>query len=176
MKFLLTLLLLLCSSVFAQEANLTVTPAADLERGLTAVQGQKLEFRIRPGIPDLQTVTLNITRGGRVLGEYAMRREGEEYVASLVLELPNAHILTVRLFQAQRVWSSALDFTVLEPQDAKQIPGGSSYNKPLRFSVTEGKAGDDTSPIWGLVPLIILALGVFIVTKGKKKTKGGLGA
>lgn len=176
MKFLIVLVFLLFSSALAGVASLTVTPAADLERGLTAVQGQELEFRVKPGVPDLQTVTLNITRGGRVMGEYAMRRVGEDYIATLPLELPYAHILTVRLYQANRVWSSALDFTVLESQDAKQIPSGSKYSKPLNFSVTEGKAGGDTNPIWGLVPLAVLALGVFIGTRGKKKPKAVTGA
>jgi hypothetical protein len=133
------------------------------------VQGQQLEFRIQPGVPDLQTVTLNITRAGRVMGEYAMRRDGEDYVVSLPLELPYAHIVTVRLYQQNRVWASALDLTVLEREDAKQIPSGSSYSEPLMFSVTEGKPGGDTNPLWGIVPLVVLALGVFFGTRGKKK-------
>jgi hypothetical protein len=171
MKFVFMLVCLLFSSAVAGEASLTVTPAAKLERGLTVVQGQKLEFRVKPGVSDLQTVTLNITRGGRVVGEFAMRREAEDYIVSLPLELPNAHIVTVRLYQENRVWASALDMTVLEPSEAAQIKAGTSYNEPLQFNVTEGKKGGDTNPIWGIVPLVILAFGVFIGTRGKKKPK-----
>jgi hypothetical protein len=162
-------LLCLFSRALAGEASLTVTPAANLERGLTVVQGQKLEFRVKPGVSDLQTVTLNITRGGRVVGEFAMRREAEDYVVTLPLELPNAHIVTVRLYQQNRVWASALDMTVLESSDAAQIKAGTSYSEPLRFNVTEGKKGGDTNPIWGIVPLIVLAFAVFVGTRGKKK-------
>jgi hypothetical protein len=171
MKPMIVLLCLLFSSALAGEASLIVSPAAKLERGLTVVQGQKLEFRVKPGVPDLQTVTLNITRGGRVIGEFAMRREGDEYLATLPLELPYAHILTVRLYQQSRVWSSAMDMTVLEREDAKQIPISASYSEPLQFSVTEGKPGGDTNPIWGIVPLLVLGFGVFIGTHGKKKPK-----
>jgi hypothetical protein len=169
MKPIIVLLCLLFSRALAGEASLTVTPAANLERGLTVVQGQKLEFRVKPGVSDLQTVTLNITRGGRVVGEFAMRREAEDYVVTLPLELPNAHIVTVRLYQQNRVWASALDMTVLESSDAAQIKAGTSYSEPLRFNVTEGKKGGDTNPIWGIVPLIVLAFGVFVGTRGKKK-------
>jgi hypothetical protein len=171
MHYLIILFWLLVSSALAGDASLMVSPAANLERGLTVVQGQKLEFRVKPGVPDLQTVTLNITRGGRVVGEYAMRREGEDYIATLPLELPGAHILTVRLYQQSRVWASALDMSVLEPSDAKQVPSTARYNEPLQFNVTEGKPGGDTNPIWGLVPLVLLGAGVFFVTRGKKKPK-----
>jgi hypothetical protein len=103
------------------------------------------------------------------MGEYAMRREGEDYVATLPLELPNAHIVTVRMYQQNRVWASALDLTALEPADASQIPAGATYREPLQFSVTEGKSGGDVNPLWGIVPLVVLALGVFFGTRGKKK-------
>ncbi|MEY4531454.1 MAG: hypothetical protein RLZZ156_2175 [Deinococcota bacterium] len=166
------LLLLLCLSVArASDASLKVMPAANLERGLTVVQGQQLEFRVSPGIEKLQTVTLNITRGGRVMGEYAMRQEGADYVAKLPLELPYAHIVTVRLYQDSRVWSSALDLTALQPEDAKLVPNNSSFTQALNFSVTEGKAGGDANPLWGIFALAILGAGVFIGTRGKKKPK-----
>jgi hypothetical protein len=169
MKHLILCCWLLAANALAGAASLSVSPAANLERGLTVVQGQKLEFRVQPGVSELQTVTLNITRGGRVMGEYAMRRDGEDYVATLPLELPYAHIVTLRLYQQSRVWASALDLTVLEREDGKQIPSGSSYNEPLVFSVTQGKPGGDVNPIWGIVPLVVLALGVFFGTRGKKK-------
>ncbi len=171
MKILLIILAFFSTTALAQEASLKISPATNLERGLTVLQGQKLEFRVSPGMTDLQTVTLNITRGGRVMGEYAMRREGTDYVAQLPLELPYAHIVTVRMYQANRTWTSALDLDVLQPEDAKLVPVGSSQTQPLRFSVTEGKAGGDASPIWGIAALVVLALGVYIGTRGPKKPK-----
>jgi hypothetical protein len=75
----------------------------------------------------------------------------------------------VRMYQQNRVWASALDLTVLESADAAQIPAGATYREPLQFSVTEGKPGGDANPLWGIVPLVILALGVFFGTRGKKK-------
>ncbi len=170
-KKIIILACLLFSVARAGEASLKVSPAANLERGLTVVQGQKVEFRVSPGIADLQTVTMNITRGGRVMGEYAMRRDGADYVVKIPLELPNAHIVTVRMYQAQRVWASVLDLTVLEPEDKNQVPANSSFTEPLRFSVTEGKAGGDANPLWGIVAMLVLAAGVFIGTRGKSKPK-----
>ncbi len=168
MKIALLLVLAFFSTALAQEASLKISPAVNLERGLNVVQGQKLEFRVSPAKTDLQTVTLNITRGGRVIGEYAMRREGTDYVVKLPLELPYAHILTVRMYQANRTWTSALDLNVLQPEDAKLVPSGSSDTQPLRFSVTEGKAGGDANPLWGIAALVVLALGVFVGTRGQK--------
>jgi hypothetical protein len=163
------LLLLLCASVArASDASLKVSPALNLERGLTVVQGQQLEFRVSPGIENLQTVTLNVTRGGRVMGEYAMRQEGSDYVAKFPLELPYAHIVTLRLYQNNRVWASALDLTALESEDAKLIPSNSNFTQVLNFTATEGKAGGDANPLWGIFALVILGAGVFLGTRGKK--------
>ena len=159
------------STALAQEASLKISPAANLERGLNVIQGQKLEFRVSPKMTGLQTVTLNITRGGRVVGEYAMRREGADYFAKLPLELPSAHIVTVRMYQNNRTLTAALDLEVLQPEDATLVPVGSSGTQPLRFSVSEGKAGGDANPIWGLAALVVLAVGVFLGTRGSKKPK-----
>ena len=169
MKKIMLMLLLCCTVARASDASLKVSPAVNLERGLTVVQGQQLEFRVSPGIEKLQTVTLNITRGGRVMGEYAMRQDGLDYVAKLPLELPYAHIVTVRLYQDSRVWSSALDLTAVQPEDAKLVPANSSFTQALNFSVTEGKAGGDANPLWGILALVILGAGVFIGTRGKPK-------
>lgn len=170
-KLFMVLCGLLSSIALAGEASLKVGPAASLERGLTVVQGKTLEFRVSPGLENLQTVTLNVTRGGRVMGEYAMRRDGADYVVKLQLELPYAHVVTVRLYQNNRVWASALDLTALEPEDANLVPATSSFTQPLTFAVTEGKAGGDVNPIWGIVALVVLAGGVFIGTRGAKKPK-----
>ena len=168
MKKIIVMLLLSCTVARASDASLKVSPALNLDRGLTVVQGQPLEFRVSPGIENLQTVTLNVTRGGRVMGEYAMRLEGSDYVAKFPLELPYAHIVTLRLYQNNRVWASALDLTALQPEDAKLVPNNSSFSQVLNFSATEGKAGADANPLWGIFALVVLGIGVFFGTRGKK--------
>ncbi len=168
LKF-LVILNIFFSAALAGEATLNIFPAANLERGLTVVQGRMTEFRVTPNVPDLQTVTLNITRGGRVMGEYAMRREGTEFVAKFGFEFPYAHIATLRLYQAKRVLTSAFDLSVLESTDAKLVPMSSKVSQPIVFAATEGKAGGDASPLYGLLALVVLGLAVFLGTRNNKK-------
>ncbi len=168
-KLLIICWLLVSSFALADQAFLKVTPAANLERGLTVVQGQSLVFRVSPGLTDLQTVTLNITRGGKPVGEYAMKKDGTDYVLKLKLELPYAHVVTVRLFQAKRVWVSALDLTVLEPEDQRTVPSTSSVNQELDFTASGGSQTSEINPLWGIAALLVLVAAVFIGTRGKKK-------
>jgi hypothetical protein len=178
--FLLIWACLIGSSALAENVPLTLTPAKNLERGLTVVERQRLELRIKPEIKELQTATVNITRGGRVQGEYGMRKIGDEWVANFALELPYAHILTVRLYEDKRVWAAAADLTALETADAQLIPKNSSANANLEFSVTEGKPGGDVNPWWGIAALAVLGVIVYFITrgrgteKGKKKNEEGL--
>jgi hypothetical protein len=169
MKFILTLFLALTSSAIAQTAELTITPAATLETGLNVVVGQRLEFRLRSPQPDLQTVTLNLTRAGRVVGDYPMRRDGNDWVTGLKLESPYAHVATVRQFEKERVWSSAIDLYALETEDAKLVPANSRASLPLDFVVTEGKPGNDANPWWGIAAMLALVVGVFLGTQGLRR-------
>ncbi|NJK42855.1 MAG: hypothetical protein HC933_00120 [Pleurocapsa sp. SU_196_0] len=169
MKFILTLLLALTSSAIAQTAELTITPAAILETGLNVVVGQRLEFRLVSAQPDLQTVTLNLTRAGRVVGDYPMRRDGNDWITSLKLESPYAHVATVRQFEKERVWSSALDLYALETEDAKLVTANNSASLPLDFVVTEGKPGNDANPWWGIAAMLALVIGVFLGTQGLRR-------
>ena len=140
----------------AASGSLSVTPAATLERGTTVVMGQRLEFRLQTAVRDLQTATLNLTRAGRSVGEYAMRRDGADWTASLKLELPYAYIATVRLFEKQRVWAGAVDLYALETLDAGEVKALQTVTAPLELVVTEGKPGGDTNPIWGIAATLVL--------------------
>ena len=146
----------LLGSVNAESGSLSVIPAATLDRGATVVAGQRLEFRLKTEVRELQTATLNLTRAGRSVGEYAMRRDGADWTAALKLELPYAYIATVRLFEKERVWAGASDLYALENEDASQIKAAQSVTIPLELVVTEGKPGGDTSPIWGLAAMLVL--------------------
>ena len=139
----------------AVSGSLSVTPAATLERGTTVVTGQRLEFRLKTEVRYLQTATLNLTRAGRSVGEYAMRRDGADWTASLKLELPYAYIATVRLFEKQRVWAGATDLYALETLDAGEVKSA-SVTTPLELVVTEGKPGGDTSPVWAIAAMLVL--------------------
>ena len=150
--FLLTML----GTAHAAFGSLSVTPATTLERGTTVVMGQRLEFRLTTAVRDLQTATLNLTRAGRSVGEYAMRRDGADWTASLKLELPYAYIATVRLFEKQRVWAGASDLYALETLDAGEVKAGQNVTTPLELVVTEGKPGGDTSPIWAIAAMVVL--------------------
>jgi hypothetical protein len=157
--------LLFVSPALAASGALRITPAANLDRGVTTVVGQRLEFRLKTDVGNLQTATLNLTRAGRVVGEYAMRRDGIDWTASLSLDLPYTYVATVRLFEAQRVWAGATDMYALEREDASQVKRGSQVETPLDFVVTEGKPGGDTSPWWGIAATMILVLIVGIGTQ-----------
>lgn len=161
----LLVFLLLVSPALAANGALTITPAATLDRGVTVVVGQRLEFRLKTDVDNLQTATLNLTRAGRVVGEYAMRRVGSDWTASLVLDLPYSYVATVRLFESQRVWAGATDLYALEREDAGQVKLGSKVETPLDFVVTEGKPGGDTSPWWGIAATMVLVLIVGIGTQ-----------
>lgn len=148
--------LTLLSAASAASGSLKVTPAATLERGTTVVAGQRLEFRLKTEVRDLQTATLNLTRAGRSVGEYAMRRDGADWTAALKLELPYAYIATVRLFEKERVWAGASDLYALETLDAGEVKPAQSVTMPLELVVTEGKPGGDTSPLWGIAATVVL--------------------
>ena len=163
---------LMLSSANAESGSLSVTPAATLERGTTVVAGQRLEFRLTTPVRDLQTATLNLTRAGRSVGEYAMRRDGVDWTASLKLELPYAYIATVRLFEKERVWAGASDLYALESEDAGEVKAGESVSMPLELIVTEGKPGGDANPIWGTAAtLVLIAIVAFGAQMLRRKPK-----
>jgi hypothetical protein len=170
-RFLTLFLFALFSSAVAQDATLSISPAATLERGVTVAVGQRLEFRLKQQRRDLQTATLNLTRAGRVVGEYALRRDGEDWVTNLAVELPYAYVATVRLYENERVWAAANDLYVLEREDANQVKSGSSASLALSFVVTEGKAGNDANPLWGIAAMLVLIAAVFIGTRSLRQKK-----
>ena len=163
---------LLLGSANAESGSLSLTPAATLERGTTVIVGQSLEFRLNTPVRDLQTATLNLTRAGRSVGEYAMRRDGADWTASLKLQLPYAYVATVRLFEKERVWAGASDLYALETQDAGEVKAGQSVTMPLELVVTEGKPGGDTSPLWGIAAtLVLIAIVAFGAQLLRRKPK-----
>jgi hypothetical protein len=72
----------------------------------------------------------------------------------------------VRLFEGNRIWSAASDLTGIESKVAKN----SSASGDLEFLVTTGKAGGDTSPVFGLLALLGLIALVFLGTRVFGKT------
>jgi hypothetical protein len=144
---------------FADTGRLTLTPAVTLERGLSVGINQPFEIRIvSDAIRDQSIATVNLTRGGRPMGELALKREGSAWVVRTKLELPGAHVLTVRVFDQSRIWVAATDLTVLGADDP-QVPRSGEASETLAFTITTGKAGADVSGWWSILELLGL-LGV----------------
>ena len=127
------------------------------------------EVRLETGINGAKTATMSLIRAGRAVGgEIPLRKNGTAWTGKANLEFPGAHILTVRLFEGKRIWSAAIDTRALEA-DAKPFPANSSAVQDLDLTATEGKAGGDTNGLWGILALVILAVGVFLATRNAKK-------
>lgn len=159
----------LVSSAWAAQGSLSVQPAAEQQGRLTVVTEQKLHFRLHTDLASAQTATLNLTRSGRVIGEYAMHRDGADWVVDTTTPLPYAYVVTLRLYEDKRVWASATDLYSLERLDGGSVPPNSSAASDLEFVVTEGKPGGDTNPLWGIAALAVLFAGVFLGTRAFRR-------
>ena len=166
---LIILALFLFGQAFAEPGKLTITPSENDARGPILNVMKPFEVRLESAINGAQTATMSLIRAGRpVGGEIPLRKDGDAWVGKAKLEFPGAHILTVRLFEGKRIWSAAIDTRALE-SDAKPFPANSSAMQDLDFTVTEGKAGGDTNGLWGILALVVLAVGVFLATRNAKK-------
>jgi hypothetical protein len=171
---LMILVLIMFGQAFAEPGKITLTPSENDTRGPVLNVIKPFEVRLETDIAGAKTATMSLIRAGRpVGGEIPLRKispgkEGTAWIGKAKLEFPGAHILTVRLFEGKRIWSAAIDTRALEP-DAKAFPATSSAVQDLEFTVTEGKAGGDTNGLWGILALVILAVGVFLVTRNAKK-------
>ena len=165
----LIVILLALGQAFAEPGKITLTPSQNDTRGPVLNVVKPFEVRIETAINAAQTATLSLIRAGRpVGGEIPLRKQGTAWTGSAKLEFPGAHILTVRLFEGKRTWSAAIDTRALE-SDAKPFPAASNAVQDLEFTATEGKAGGDTNGLWGILALVILAVGVFLATRNAKK-------
>jgi hypothetical protein len=161
--------ILFFGQAFAEPGKITLSPSQNEARGPVLNVIKPFEVRLETGINGAKTATMSLIRAGRpVGGEIPLRKAGTAWVGKAKLEFPGAHILTVRLFEGKRIWSAAIDTRALEA-DAKPFPATSSAVQELDFTVTEGKAGGDTNGLWGILALVILAVGVFLVTRNAKK-------
>ena len=166
---LILMVILLFGQAFAEPGKITLTPSQNDARGPVLNVVKPFEVRLETGINGAKTATMSLIRAGRpVGGEIPLRKEGTTWTGKAKLEFPGAHILTVRLFEGKRIWSAAIDTRALE-SDAKPFPASSSAVQDLDFTVTEGKAGGDTNGLWGILALVILAVGVFLATRNAKK-------
>jgi hypothetical protein len=159
---------------FAEPGKITITPSENDARGPVLNVIKPFEVRLETGIDGAQTATMSLIRAGRpVGGEIPLRKTssgkaGTAWIGKAKLEFPGAHILTVRLFEGKRIWSAAIDTRALE-SDVKPFPATSSAVQDLDFTATEGKPGGDTNGLWGILALVILAVGVFLATRNAKK-------
>jgi hypothetical protein len=166
---LIILALILFGQAFAEPGKITLTPSQNDTRGPVLNVIKPFKVRLETGIDGAKTATMSLIRAGRpVGGEIPLQHNGNTWTGKAKLEFPGAHILTVRLFAGKRIWSAAIDTRALE-SDAKLFPINSSAMQDLEFTVTEGKAGGDTNGLWGILALVILAVGVFLVTRNAKK-------
>jgi hypothetical protein len=159
---------------FAEPGKITLTPSQNDTRGPVLNVIKPFEVRLETGIAGAKTATMSLIRAGRPVGgeiplrKISLGKDGTAWTGKAKLEFPGAHILTVRLFEGKRIWSAAIDTRALE-SDAKPFPATSSAVQDLDFTATEGKAGGDTNGLWGILALVILAVGVFLVTRNAKK-------
>jgi hypothetical protein len=166
--------ILFFGQAFAEPGKITLTPSQNEARGPVLNVIKPFEVRLETGINGAKTATMSLIRAGRPVGgeiplrKISLGKAGTAWIGKAKLEFPGAHILTVRLFEGKRIWSAAIDTRALE-SDAKPFPATSSAVQDLDFTVTEGKAGGDTNGLWGILALVILAVGVFLVTRNAKK-------
>jgi hypothetical protein len=170
MKHWLTIALLTVGSVaFADTGTITLSPAVRLERGVSVGINQRIEIQVKSdSIRDQGTATLNITRGGRPAGEYPLKRDGDTWKTASKLEFPGPHVLTVRMFDKERVWAAAMDLTALRPE-SRDVPKTGSVTENLEFTVTTGKIGSNASGWLGILPLVVLIGAVGIGTQVFRK-------
>ena len=166
MKLFVLWLFLAFSSVFAASGQLNITPAINDDRGLVVQAKTRLVARVSADLPGINHASLNITRGGRALGDFPLTREGKFWIARLRLEFPGLHVLTVRLFEGSRIWSAATDLVGIE----SAIRGRGENGSDLEFVVTTGKAGGDVSPAFALLALLVLIAIVAFGTQVFRKT------
>ena len=166
MKIVVLLVFLVFSSVLAASGKLEITPGINDDRGLVVQAKITLLARVSADVANISHASLNITRGGRALGDFPLKHEGNFWTTNVKLEFPGSHIITVRLFEGTRIWSAASDLTGVESA-ALGKPVGSS---DLEFLVTTGKAGGDVSPVFALLALLGLIALVAVGTQVFKKT------
>ncbi len=165
MKHWLTVVFFLGSIALAETGTVTLSPAVRLERGVSVGINQTIEIRVTSDkIRDQGTATLNITRGGRPVGEYPLKRDGDAWKTKSKLEFPGLHVLTVRMFDKERVWAAAMDLTALRPE-SRDVPKTGSASENLEFTVTSGKIGSNASGWLGILPLVVLIGAVGIGTQ-----------
>lgn len=170
MKNWLTIALFILGSVaLADSGKLTLSPAVRLERGLAVGTNQAIQIRVTShAIRDQTTAIINVTRAGRAVGDFPLRRDGDQWTTTLKLELPGPQVLTVRMFDKTRVWASAVDLTALRPE-SPDVPRAGEATEDLEFTVTSGKAGADTSGWLGVAPLLVLIGAVAFGTQAFRK-------
>jgi hypothetical protein len=159
----------LADTAFADTGTVTLSPAVRLERGVSVGINQPIEIQVKSNsIRDQGTATLNITRGGRPVGEYPLKRDGDIWTTKSKLEFPGPHVLTVRVFDKERVWAAAMDLTALRPE-SRDLPKTGSASENLEFTVTSGKVGSSASGWLGILPLVVLIGAVGIGTQVFRK-------
>jgi hypothetical protein len=168
LRFLVVLIFLLCTSSLAASGKLEFSPGISDDRGLVVQAKTNIAASVTTDIANINHASLNITRGGRALGDFPLKQNGNVWSTNLKLEFPGAHILTVRLFEGTKIWSAAADLTGIESAVAK----ASLANGDLEFLVTSGKAGGDASPVFALLALLGLIALVYFGTRafGKRKS------
>lgn len=168
MRIFVLLVFLLGSSILAAPGKLEFSPSISDDRGLVVQAKTTISASVTTDITGINHASLNITRGGRALGDFPLKQNGKVWSSNLKLEFPGSHIVTVRLFEGTKIWSAAADLTGIESAIAKNTVAGGD----LEFLVTTGKAGGDASPAFGLLALLGLIALVFLGTRafGRKKS------
>lgn len=168
MRFFVLLVFLCCSSILAAPGKLEFSPGISDDRGLVVQAKTSISASVTTDIANVNQASLNITRGGRALGDFPLKQNGKVWSSNLKLEFPGSHIVTVRLFEGTKIWSAATDLTGIESAIAKNTVADGD----LEFLVTTGKAGGDASPAFGLLALLGLIALVFLGTRafGRKKS------
>ncbi len=160
------MILLWCSSGLATSGKLEFSPGLTDDRGLVVQAKTSIEARVTTEIANISHASLNITRGGRALGDFPLKRNGNVWSTNLKLEFPGSHIVTVRLFEGTKIWSAASDLTGIESAVTKNAVASGD----LEFLVTTGKAGGDASPVFALLALLGLIALVYFGTRVFGKT------
>jgi len=110
---------------------------------------------------------VSATRGGREVWQYPLLHVGGLWTARAALTEAGPHVVSVRLYQGQRVWSAAADLSVLEPGRAR--PEADPVREVLDFQVSGGSKGGDASGWWGIAAMLALFLAVWFGSQGWRR-------
>jgi hypothetical protein len=152
----LALLVGLCNPAEAQEDNeIVLRPGTRTEERLAVLSQQSVAVSLRaPVSGEGATGTITDVYAGREVLQMALQEQGGVWRAQGSFESPGDHVLAVRLYQGERVWTASTDLKVLEPAP-QNLPAGEAREE-LNFASSGGGKGGDVNGWWGIAAMLVV--------------------